>query len=296
MKRKPFIASGLVVLLVYSCGVMTGTENSRSAGQAPKGWPEQLGKRKLNSCEYGFVYAAKKSAAGVVEKVLATVVKDARRDGVTEPKAGLILVMDVKEKPPFEVTRLMEVLSESDAQTAGKKPGDPLKSLAEAEEEMEKMGMDMNVLLCLAPIPIEPAVLPEVVGEFPKGVEQQIGWCLVVPTDRSVKAGMKKMIDAGMKKEKVGLAERLLVGAMMPMIEQKAAQQMKKTWQAVAYQLLVEGQEDLPEEQRQEKIRAYRQSLGLEDNSDEHHDEQARDGQVTSDDEKPCGTDRETDE
>lgn len=296
MKRKPFIASGLAVLLLYSCGVMTRAEDSRSASPIPKGWPEQLGKRKLNSCEYGFVYAGKKSAAGAVEKVLATAVKDARQDGVTEPKAGLILVMDVKEKPPFEFTKLIEVLRTREASTAGEKPADTLKSFAEAKEEMEKMGMDANVMLCLAPIPIEPAVLPDIVGEFPKGVEQQIGWCLIVPTDRSVKAGMKKMINAGMKKEKVGLAERLLVGAMMPIIEQKAVQQMNKTWQAVAYQLLVEGQEDLPEEQKQEKIRAYKQKLGLEDDSNEDRDEQARDEQATGDDEKPSGTDQETQE
>ncbi len=294
MKRRPLVASGLAVLLLYSCGVMTGAEKPRSASQAPNGWPEQLGKRKLNSCEHGFVYAGRRSAAGAVEKVLAAAVKDARQDGVTEPKAGLILVVDVKEKPPFELTKLIEVLSTGDASTTDKKPADTRKSLTEAREEMEKMGMDANVLLCLAPIPIEPAVLPDIVGEFPKGVEQQIGWCLIVPTDRSVKAGMKKMVNAGMKREKVGLAERLLVGAMMPMIEKKAVQQMKKASQAAVYELLLAGQEDLPEEQKQEKIKAYKEKLGLESNED--RDEQAQNEQVTSDDEEPSGADQETQE
>ena len=296
MKRNPFVASGLVVLLLYSCGVMARAEDSRSAGPAPKGWPEQLGKRKLNSCEYGFVYAGKKSAAGAVEKVLAAAMKDAQQDGVTEPRAGLVLVMDVKEKPPFELTKLIEVLSTHNTSTADPKTADTLKSLAEAKEGLEKIGMDANALLSLAPISIEPTVLPDVVGEFPKGAEEQIGWCLIVPTDRSVKAGMKKMISAGMKKEKVGLAERLLVGAMMPMIEKKATQQMKKASQAVVYELLLAGQKDLPEEQKQEKIRAYKQKLGLEDDSNDDGDEQAQNEHVTSEDEEPSGTDQETQE
>ena len=99
-----------------------------------------------------------------------------------------------------------------------------------------------------------------------------------------------------MKKEKVGLAERLLVGAMMPMIEKKAAQQMKKASQAAVYELLLAGQKDLPEEQKQQKIKAYKQKLGLEDNSNKGRDEQARDEQATSDDEEPSGTDQETQE
>ena len=296
MKRRPFLASGLAVLLLYSCGVTARAEDSRSASRAPKGWPEQLGKRKLNSCEYGFVYAGKKSAAGAVEKVLAAAMKDARQDGVTEPRAGLILVVDVKERPPFDLTKLIEVLSTRDASTTDPNTADTLKALAEAKEGLEKIGMDVNALLCLAPIPVEPAVLPDLVGQFPMGAEQQIGWCLIVPTDRSVKAGMKKIINTAMKKEKVGLAERLLVGAMMPMIEKKAAQQMKKASQAAVYELLLAGQKDLPEEQKQQKIKAYKQKLGLEDNSNKGRDEQARDEQATSDDEEPSGTDQETQE
>ncbi len=295
MKGRPFLASGLAVLLLYSCGVITGAEASRRAVPPPEGWPEQLGKRKLNSCEYGFVYAGKRSAVSAVEKVLAAAMEDARQDGVTEPRAGLVLVVDVKEKPPFELTKLIEVLSTRDPSTSDPNTADTLKALSEARKGLEEAGIDANSLLCIAPIPIEPVVLPDIVGEFPKGVEQQIGWCLIVPTDKSVKAGMKKMIQAGMKKEKVGLAERLLVGAMMPMIEKKAVQQMKKASQAAVYELLLAGQEDLPEEQKQEKIKAYKKKLGLEDNSNDD-DEQAQNEHVTSDDEEPSGTDQETQE
>lgn len=294
MKRRPFLTSGLAVLLLYSCGITARAEDSRSVSQTPKDWPEQLGKRKLNSCEYGFVYAGRKSEVGAVEKVLAAAMKDARQDGVTEPKAGLVLVVDAKEKPPFELTKLIEVLSTRDTSTSDPNTADTLKALTEARKGLEEAGIDANSLLCIAPIPIEPAILPEMIGQFPKGVEQHVGWCLIVPTDSSVKAGMKTMIDAGMKKEKAGLAERLLVGAMMPMIEKKAVQQMKKAAQAAVYELLMAGQEDLPEEQKQEKVKAYKKKLGLEDNSNDDGDEQAQPEQVTSEDAGSSWTDQET--
>lgn len=295
MKQRPFLASGLAVLLLYSCGVTARAEDSRSVSQPPKGWPEQIDKRKLNPCEYAFVYAGRKSEASVAEKVLAAAMKDARQDGVTDPKAGLVLVVDVKEEPPFELTKLIEVLSARDPSTSDPNSAGTLKALSEAQEGLEEAGIDANSLLCIAPIPIEPAILPELIGQFPKGVEQHIGWCLIVPTDKSVKAGMKTMIDAGMKKEKAGLAERLLVGAMMPMIEKKAVQQMKKASQAAVYELLLKGQEDLPEEQKQQKIKAYKEKLGLEDGSN-NDDEQAQNEQVRSEGEGLSGADQKAKE
>lgn len=274
MKRKALIAGGLGVLLVSSFGFMVRAEGSQSQGQAAKGWPEQFGKRKLYSCEYGSIYAGKKSAADQAKKVLATVVKDLRQDGVTKPTDGLILVMDNNEKPPIELTTLIEAAKKADTQKAGEKSEDPVKALAEVKEKFEKEGLEMDVVLSLAPIPIGPAGLPEIFKEFPEGVEQQIGWCLIVPTDGCVKAALKKIIDVGMKKEKVGLAERLMLGALMPFIEHKATEQIKKTWQAMLYQLVLDAEEDLPAEQKQEMGKAYKQKLGLDDDSKEGDREQ----------------------
>lgn len=274
MKRKALIAGGMAVLLVCSFGFMNRAEGAPSAGQAAKGWPEQFGKRKLYSCEYGLIYAGKKSGAEQAKKVLATVVKDLRQDGVTVPTDGLILVMDSKEKAPIEFATLVEAAKKAEAQKGEEKAEEAMKALAEAKEKMEKEGLEMDVVLSIAPIPIRRAALPEILKEFPQGVNPQVGWCLVVPTDRCVKAGIKKIIEVGMKKEKVGLAERLAVGALMPLIERKAAEQIRKTWQAMLYELVLDAQENLPEEQKQEMGNAYKQKLGLDDESKGEDDEQ----------------------
>jgi hypothetical protein len=267
MKRKALIAGGLVVLLVCSSEVTVRAEGAPSQRRAAKGWPERFGKRKLYSCEYGFIYAGKKSGANQAKEVLQAVVKDLRQDGVTNPTDGLILVMDSKEKPPVEWNTLVEAVKKAKAHNEDEKAGDALKTLAEVKEKMEKQGLDMDVVLSIAPIPIGREALPEILKEFPQGLNPQVGWCIIVPTDRCVKGGLKKIIDVGMKKEKVGLAKRLMVRALMSLIEHKAAAQVRKTWQAMLYRLVLDAEENLFDEQKEQMHEAYKEKLGLDDKS-----------------------------
>jgi len=267
MKRKSLVADGVVVLLLCSFGFTIRTEGSQSQGQVTKGWPEQFGKRKLYSCENGFVYAGKRSGADQAKKVLQTVVKDIRQAGVTNPTDGLILVMDSNEKAPIGFATLIEAAKKTETKKEGGNSEDPVKALTEAKEKMDKEGLEMEVLLSLVPIPIGRAALPEILKEFPGDDNQQIGWCIIVPTEGCVKTGLKKIIDFGMKKEKVGLAKRLAIGALMPLIEHKAVEHVRKSWQAALYQLLLDAEKELPAEQKQEMLKAYKQKLGLDDES-----------------------------
>jgi len=266
MKRKPLIAGGLLVLLCL-LGFAIRAEGSQSQGQVTKDWPELFGKRKLYQCEYASIYAGKKSGADQAKKVLQTVVKDLKQAGVTHLTDGLILVRDNTEDLPIETTKIIEAVSKAEAEKGGEKSQDTLKTLTEAKEEVEKEGLEVEVVLSLVPIPIGRGGLPKVLKELPGDVNQPIGWCIIVPTDACVKAGMKKIIAFGMKKEKVGLAERLTVGALMPFIEHKAAEHVKKSWQAVLYQLILDAEKDLPEQQKQDMVKAYKQKLGLDDES-----------------------------
>jgi hypothetical protein len=105
----------------------------------------------------------------------------------------------------------------------------------------------------------------------------------MVPTGRRVKTGLKTIIKAAMKKEKAGLAERILVGALMPVIEGKAVEEMKKHEQAALYKLLLDTQTDLPQEQKREKVKAYNQKLGLERESEGDDEQQEAGGEPTQD-------------
>ena len=280
MKRKAVAEGGLAVLLLCLSGFTIRAEGSPSQGRT-KGWPKQFGKRKLYSCECAVVYAGKKSGADQAKKVLEIVVKDLRQVGVTNPTNGIILVRDKNENLPIETTKLIEAVNKAEALKEGEKSEDALKALAEIKEKMEEGGLDIDVVLSIAPIPITRAALPDILKEFPQDVNQPVGWCLIVPTDRCVKAGIKKVFDVGLKKEKVGWAQRMMVGALMPLIEHMAAEHMKKSWQAALYQLILDADERLPAEQKQRLIKAYRQKLGLDDESREDDNKQDKQGTET---------------
>jgi len=265
MRWTPLLAGSLAAILFGSCTAMTRAGAPSPQTRGARGLPEQFGERTLHSVPYAFVYARQPSAANQMEKVLGTAVKDARRDGVTEPGEGLILVMDTKDAPPIEITRLMEMVEQAGAQMDPAQASDSLRAAAGKKKELERVGADTSALLALAPIPIRPGELPKIAPKLPAGVERQIGWCLIIPTDNCVRAGMKKAVDAALKNEKVNFAERLSVRALMPLIERKAVQQVKKSAQAALYESLLHGRKDLREGQRLEMVKAYKQKLGLDD-------------------------------
>lgn len=238
----------------------------------PKGWPPRLGERKLYTCEYGFVYAGKKSSVDLFRKVLATVARDAKQDGVTMSGAGLILVVDTKEKYPCEIPRLLEELARADPNLTAEESARGLRELADADKQTRELGLDLSVVLSLAPIPIRPEVVHAVIDILPADVAQQVRWCVICPTDRCLKASFKRIFEAGLKKEKPGLAERAALVALKPLIERKALHMMKKSRQAEFYALLLEAQKDLAPQQRRQKIEAYREKLGLNEEFDPAQD------------------------
>jgi hypothetical protein len=264
MKRKSVSAVGWTALLLCSFACLAQAGEAASSKEASGGWPEQLGQRKLYRSDYGFVYARDKSAARQAQKTLADVVKDVGRDGATRQTAGLVLVVDVKEKFPFDVDGLLQVMSKAQAGEPNGKSDDAAKSIAEGKEEVAKLGLNMETVLSIMPIPIKPVALREITRELPEDVDRQIAWCAIVPTGRCAKAGFKKIIDAGIKKAKPSLAERAALAVMMPLVERKVVSQTKKAQQALFYELLLEARSDLSAEQRKLKVEAYKKELGLD--------------------------------
>jgi hypothetical protein len=227
--------------------------------------PQQWGERKLQRGEHALVYARKKVTADEALKVLQQVVEEARQDGVTKPAIGLIVVIDAQEKFPLETARLTEILNDPNTRTGEEKSKEILNSIKEARKLSDQAGTDMNSLVAVLPIPLRPVALPKIAKEFPEGIEQEIAWCLLVPTNGYVRAGMRAVLDAMVKIDKMNWKERLLIGAITPLAQREAEKKVRKTQQADLYQLLVEGQKDWSEELRKEKVSAYRQKLGLDD-------------------------------
>jgi len=254
-KQRNLYPACLAALLLCSFPeVSLWAGHSKPEATFPKGWSRQLDKRELYPSKCGFIYAGSESAAAQVNRLIEAAAKELRASGVKMPRDGLVLVMDLKEKPPLNVEELMIKLArKQDQQKEGQESQEALKSLTEGKERFEELGLDMNLLLSIAPMPIEPIILPDLVGGFPKDVDLQIGWCVTIPTEGSIRYGMKKLLDAGMKKEKIGIVERVAMLPLLTFAENKAVGELKKGRQDTLYQLLAGKQRPLTDEQRQDK-------------------------------------------
>ena len=126
---------------------------------------------------------------------------------------------------------------------------------------MEELGLDMNLILSMKPLPIEPNMLPDLIKRFPKDVDQQIDWCMAIPTESNMKYGMKKMLDAAMKKEKIGTVKRIALFPILAIAENKAIGELKKARRLALYQYMVDQQEHLTDEQKENMKKAYEDRL-----------------------------------
>ena len=82
------------------------------------------------------------------------------------------------------------------------------------------------------------------------------------------------------KKKKIGIVERMALIPLMPFIEGKVVDGMKKSQQLVVYERLLERQKHLSKEQREEKVKAYKKKLGLGDDDYDSEPDEKKIGQT----------------
>ncbi len=254
------ICFAVVMLCLLDVSVWAGRSKSPTA--APEGWPEQIGKRKLYVAEFGYVYAESKSSATKMDKIVLKVLNELDKEGVKPGVNGLVFVMGKKEKPPFRAETLLAMIAQKqNEQKDGEDLDKALEALEDGKEEMEELGLDMNFILSIAPMPVEPNLLPELIEGFPMDVDRRIDWCMTIPTESNIKYGLKKMLTAGLKKEKVGVVEQVALFPFLAFAENKAYDELKKARQSAIYQFLMEEQDHLTEKQKEEKVKAYEERL-----------------------------------
>jgi hypothetical protein len=220
-----------------------------------------VGKRKLYPSKCGYVYASSRSSVAKMGKVVLKVLKELDKEGMKPGAKGLVLVMDKKEKPPFEAEELLTMLARKQSEKEGQDSKKALEALEDGKKEMGELGLNMNFILSIAPMPIEPNLLPDLIKEFPKDISRQIEWCITIPTESNIKYGFKKILNAGMKKEKVGIVEQVALFPILAFAENKAIGELKKARQLALYQYMIEEQDHLTDKQKEEKVKAYEDRL-----------------------------------
>ncbi|MBN2317163.1 MAG: hypothetical protein JXM79_24770 [Sedimentisphaerales bacterium] len=260
--RKTWIPICFIVVMVCLLDVPVWAEGAKSQMAAPEGWPGQVGKRELYSSEFGYVYAGSKSSVAKMEKIVLKVTEELDKEGIEPGAKGLVLVLDKKEKPPFEAeTLLAKIARKQSEKENGEDLDKALEALEDGKEEMEELGLDLNFILSIAPLPVEPNLLPGLIKGFPRDAGEQIDWCMTIPTESNIKYGLKKMLAAGLKKEKIGVVEQVALFPFLAIAENKAYDELKKARQSVIYQFFLEDQEGLTEKQKEEKVKAFQERL-----------------------------------
>lgn len=260
--RKTLVPICLAVVMLCLLDVPVRARGAKSQTAAPEGWPGRMGKRKLYVADFGYVYAGSKSSVAKMEKIVRKVLKELDKEDVKPGAKGLVLVTGKKEKPPFETDALLTMVARKQSeQKDGEDLDKTLEALEDAKKEMGELGLDMNFILSVAPMPIEPNMLPELIQGFSGDVNRQIDWCMTVPTESNIKYGLKKMFAAGLKKEKVGIVKQVALFPFLAIAENKAISELKKARQSVMYQYFMEDQEHLTKEQKEEKVKTFQEQL-----------------------------------
>jgi len=185
------------------------------------------------------------------------------QEGVTMPGVGLILAVDAKEPYPCEIGELIEQMKKGDPNQTDEESARNLKAILDAQKQTQEAGLEMSVVLSLALIPVRPEAVCKIVDGFPADLASRVRWCAICPTDRRLTAAFKELCDAGLKKAKLGLAQRAAIAAMRPMAERKGVEMMKKGRQLGFYSLLVGAAKDLSPELKRQRIASYQEKLGL---------------------------------
>ena len=104
-------------------------------------------------------------------------------------------------------------------------------------------------------------MLHGLINDFCEDSQKNVNWCITIPTDRNIKHGMKKLLDAGIKKQKLGLLERAAMVPLMPVAEHMAVDALKKVRILSLYELIVDQQEHLTDAQKEQMKKAYEEKL-----------------------------------
>jgi len=249
------------VLLLFPFEVAVRAGSSKSQTVTPEGWPTKLGLRKLYPTKYGFVYASRKSSVSEINKIIRNVVKELDEDSKKTTMRGLVIVMDNEEKPLFKEEDMIKLAQKADGQKEGQELEEAQKSHKEGKKQLVEMRLDMNLLLSIKTMPIEPNMLPELVDGFEKDVDRQIDWCVTIPTEEYIRSTIKKTFDAGLKKEKIGIVKRAAMFTLLAYAKRKSVGLVKKSRRLALYQLIVDKQEHLTEEQKEDMKKAYEERL-----------------------------------
>ncbi|MCF7955756.1 MAG: hypothetical protein K9M75_08145 [Phycisphaerae bacterium] len=280
MKKHRQVYLVVLLSLLFAQAVCFGWWGKKPAKDIPDHWPEKLDKRKLYIYDNTFIYSGSNSEADKIDKLVRKVIKEFSSDKSQSIRPGLIIVMDVKEKTLFDMEKLLQIVKTAeitDSNDATQAQLDSFnESLSKTKKEIAKLGLSLDNILAMAPIPLETGMLPQITDGFDEGFDKNIGWCMIIPTERHMKAGVNNMIDAVFKAKKVGGLTRVIAAPFLPGAVNKAVNEIKQACQLALFELILSKQKNLTKLQKQQAVEAYEKKIGINKNNGKNNNDDVK--------------------
>ncbi len=226
----------------------------------PSAWPGEWSGRRLYHTPNAYIYASGDAAAGEADRLAASVSKEYQDRSGMLPSKGLLIVGDAGEEPVVSDLRTMlEIAQRVGLDAAEKKSDLQLQEEAgQAEQEMAEKGFDPAIILRMLPLPLDERSLCAL-PEFPQQVAAEVEWAAAVPTKAAIREGLRGMLRMVLKQEDVKPAAKVLLLALLPLLEGRMVDHAAVKRNEVLFERMVMTEASWSKDKKKETIAAYRQ-------------------------------------
>ena len=226
----------------------------------PPAWPAEWRGRKLYNTPKAYIYASNEAAAGEADRAIISVAQEFQAQTSTAATKGLIIVSDIRDKMAFAdakwlVMNMANRHAQAESQPAGS-PEEIEKAWAEMEANAKEMGVDLKVMIFAQPLEISTSDLSGPLG-LPAGVQSSVAWAAAIPTSRLVEQFISSMMDAAMKKQDLGLGEKIVMASMVALMKPNMVKAFAASRDVVLFGLFVGSQREWPKERKDREKHAY---------------------------------------
>jgi hypothetical protein len=230
----------------------------------PADWPQTWSDRKLYHTPNAYIYATNPAAAGEADRIVHSVARDFLHDTGARPTKGLVIVNDRSDKMiPADWKELFKLAARRDIDQKSQQTPDTDDAALERKwqdqlRETQEMGISIDTVIQIMPIPLrssemslftQPLLTPG----------HTVDWVLIISTESLLRDCLHKTIDAGLKKEDVGILARAAAAPMLAIIEPAMVRAVAVTRDIAVFAQFASVQPDWTEPQQREKSVAYAQ-------------------------------------
>jgi hypothetical protein len=220
-------------------------------------FPAEWSGRRLYNSPGVLIYASSASAADELGRMMARISQDFIKRTGGQPTRGLIIVTDASDEAPAGLSsdELTALAGRSNIHPKENLTGET-RRMADLAPTPAEMGIAPVDMALIKPLILNADELEHKLG-FNSVAARSVAWAIALPTDTRIRKQNRQLIDAALKHEKVGLAQRILIFPFMPLLENIVADMVGVQRDIIIYRQLCLTQAAWDEPRRFNEAQAY---------------------------------------